>query len=74
MCVCGGQGGSISTDHGFSTDDKGLKCKLLTSTYVVECPNPDWSHHIVMNGYTDDELCSVLVDTNGGNCADWCSA
>jgi len=73
MCVCGGQGGSVSDNKGFSTDDEGLKCALL-SGYDKECPNPNWSSNIVMNGYTDDHLCSVLVSTNGGNCADYCSS
>ena len=52
-----------------------MGCVDLTSEVVMECAldvDLDWDESIVMDGYTADDVCTVVVDTSGGSCADWC--
>lgn len=46
---------------------------------ICDIPDNAWDSSIIMDGYTSDQLCTVLAttaDENGdeGNCADWCAA
>jgi len=33
-----------------------------------------WDDTINFDGYNSEELCSVVVDTNGTSCADFCNS
>ncbi len=48
----------------------------MVEGYDQECdiPENEWDASIQMDGYTADQLCTVLFTTDGGNCADWCGA
>jgi hypothetical protein len=40
----------------------------------MECEESDlvWDDSIDMEGYTEDNVCTVVTNTEGGNCNDWC--
>lgn len=40
----------------------------------MECEESDmvWHDEINMDGYTDENVCNVLVNTDGGDCYTWC--
>jgi len=48
----------------------------MVTGYQEECAvlDTEWDSTIVMSGYKTEDLCTVLVVTDGGNCADFCSA
>lgn len=48
----------------------------MVKGYDQECDVPayEWDSSINMDGYSTDQLCTVMVTTAGGNCADFCSA